>query len=99
METTEFEQTVFFSAKPIEVYSAFLDPKKQSIFTNSKTTCEQKVGGLFTAWDGYISGKILKLEIGKRILAEWITTEWPEGYDPSIIELTFSEKKGGTELK
>lgn len=34
-------------------------------FTGSKATCDAGVGGEFTAWDGYISGKNLELEKGK----------------------------------
>jgi len=47
---------------------------------------------------GYISGKNLELEKGKRIVQEWITTEWPPGYLPSRLELTFNKIKEGTEI-
>lgn len=86
------------AAKPIEIYTAFVNAKKHSAFTGSKATGEGKVGGKFTAWDGYISGKFLELDEGKKIVQEWITTEWPEGYPPSRFELTFREVKEGTEV-
>ena len=86
------------AAKPIEIYTAFVNAKKHSAFTGSKATGEGKVGGKFTAWDGYISGKFLELDEGKKIVQEWITTEWPEGYPPSRFELTFREVKDGTEV-
>jgi len=92
------KQRVTVSAKPIEVYEAFVDAEKHSAFTGSKATGEGKVGRKFTAWDGYISGKFLELEKGKRIVQEWVTTEWPEGYPPSRFELTLREVKGGTEV-
>lgn len=75
-----------------------MDGKKHSQFTGSKATSNPKVGGKFTAWDGYIAGKNLELEKGKRILQEWVTTEWPKGYPPSKLELRLKRVKSGTEL-
>jgi len=96
--TTTIIQKVVIHALPEEVYEAFLDPKKHSEFTGSKATGKAKVGAEFTAWDGYISGKTVELEKGKRIVQEWVTTEWPEGYPPSRLELKFREMNGETEL-
>jgi activator of HSP90 ATPase len=97
-KTETITQTVFILATPSEVYDAFIDPTKHSAFTGSKATCDPKVGGKFTAWDGYISGTNLKLEKGKRIVQEWKTTEWSKGYPSSIVDFSFREKEGGTEL-
>jgi len=98
-KTTTIEQTEFIRAKPAEVYEAYVDPKKHSAFTGSEATGEPKEGGKFSAWDGYISGKFLKLEKGKRVVQEWVTTEWPEGYGASVVELSFLEKGDGTEIR
>jgi activator of HSP90 ATPase len=98
MKTTTIEQKTFVPAVPDEVYDAFMDSKKHSAFTGSKATCDPRVGGAFTAWDGYISGKNLELETGKKIVQEWSTTDWPDSYPPSTLELAFSKTKGGTEL-
>ena len=80
LKTTTITQKVVIPASPEEVYDAFMDAKKHSAFTGAKATSDAKVGGEFSAWDGYITGKNLELEKGKRIVQEWITTEWPEGY-------------------
>jgi activator of HSP90 ATPase len=98
VKVTIIKQRVSLPTAPKEVYEAFMDAKKHSEFTGSKATSNPKVGGKFTAWDGYISGKNLGLEKGKRILQEWVTTEWPKGYPPSKLELTLKKVKGGTEL-
>lgn len=97
-ELTTITDNVIIAASPEELYDAYVDAKKHSAFTGSKATGDGKVGGKFTAWDGYIFGKNLVLEKGKRIVQEWKTTEWPEGYPPSKLELTFKKVKGGTEL-
>lgn len=98
MKTTVLKQTVIIPADPEEVYDAFIDVKIHSEFTGSKATGKSAVGAKFTAWDGYIFGKNLELEKGKKIVQEWQTTDWPEGYSPSRFELTFKKVKNGTEI-
>ena len=93
------KQKVIIPAEPDEVYNAIIDGKKHSDFTGSKATSDPKVGGKFTAWDGYIFGKYIELEKGKKIVQEWITTEWPKGYPPSIFELKFKKVQSGTEIE
>ena len=93
------KQIEIVSATPAEVYQAYVDPNKHAAFTGTETTGTPKVGGKFNTGDGYISGKYLNLEPGKKIRHEWTTTEWPTGYPPSIVELTLKPKKDGeTEL-
>ena len=99
MSTKTIKQKVLISAKPVEIYDALLNEQKHSAFTGAKATCDRRVGGKFTAWDGYISGKNIKLENGRHIVQEWKTTEWPRGYKPSTLEFTFIPKKNGTEIK
>jgi activator of HSP90 ATPase len=98
LKTSTITQKVTIPASPDEVYDAFMDPKKHAAFTGAEATCDPEVGGEFSAWDGYITGKNLDLERGKRIVQEWSTSEWPEGYPPSRLELTFAKVKDGTEL-
>jgi activator of HSP90 ATPase len=96
LKTTTIRQKEFIPAKPVEIYDAFLNEKKHAEFTGARATCDRRVGGKFTAWDGYISGKNIKLENGRRIVQEWKTTEWPAGCRPSLIEITFKPKGEGT---
>lgn len=98
MKVKTIKQEVIVPATPVEVYEAFMDAKKHSAFTGSRATCDPRVGGEFTAWDGYISGKNLELEKGKRIVQEWVTTDWPQNYPPSRLELNFKAIKEGTEI-
>jgi len=102
MNEMKFEvirQKVLIEAGPVEVYEAYVNPKKHAEFTGSPATGRPRVGGKFTAWDGYILGKYLVLEKGKRVVHEWKTTEWPAGYPPSLVELTLKKKDKKTELR
>ena len=98
IEVTTIKQKAVIPASPQQVYEAYVEAKKHSQFTGSKATGKAAVGGKFTAWAGYIFGKNLELEVGKRVVQEWTTTEWPKGYPPSKLELTFREVPQGTEI-
>jgi len=97
-KTVKITQKVIIPAMPMEVYEAYIDEEKQTEFTGSKATSDSRVGGEFTAWDGYITGKYLELEPGKKIVQEWTSSDFPEGTPPSRFEISLKEAKGGTEL-
>jgi len=96
--TTITQKIIIPKVIPKEVYQAYIDPKKHGQFTGSEATGKPVVGGKFTAWDGYISGKFLELEEGKHVVQEWTSTDFPEGASPSRLELTFREVPKGTEI-
>jgi activator of HSP90 ATPase len=99
LEVATIKQTIIIpNASPKQVYDAYVDPKKHSEFTDSKATGKPIAGGKYSTWDGYIFGKYLALEDGKRVVAEWTTTDWEEGYGPSRLELTFSAVPEGTQI-
>ncbi len=98
-EVATIKQTIIIpNATPKQVYDAYTDPEKQSEFTDSKATGKPKVGGKYSTWDGYIFGKYLELEDGKRVVQDWTTTDWEEGYPASKLELTFRAVSEGTEI-
>ena len=92
-------QKILVSAQPDKVYQAFVNPRVHAAFTESPATGSGRVGGKFTAWDGYISGVNRELVKGRRIVQDWRTTEWPDGAEPSRLELTFKAVKHGTEIR
>ena len=96
---TSITQKVVVPASPQDVYEALVTPKIHAAFTESPATGSARVGGKFTAWDGYISGVNRELSPGKKIVQDWRTTEWPEGAEPSRLDLTLKSVKGGTEIR
>ena len=83
---------------PEAVYRALLSSKIHTEFTGSEAKCSARVGGKFTAWDQYISGKNIELVKDKLIVQEWKTSEWPEGYEPSILKISLKKEGEGTKL-
>ncbi len=61
-------QKVKFETSPAKLYNLLLDSKKHSQATGSKVVVSRKVGGRFSAWDGYILGKNLFLVPGSCLL-------------------------------
>jgi len=98
-KTATIRQKAFFrGVEPVELYDAMVNARKHAAFTGAKATSVARVGGKFTAWDGYIRGTHLELEPARRIVQEWHTTEWPAGAPPSRLEWRFQPKRGGTEM-
>ena len=94
----EFTLSVILNVKPEIAYNAWLNSKEHSNFTGSPAKITSNVGGTFSAWDGYISGKTMELDPNKRILQKWRTTEFPDKSPDSMIEITFEEIDKGTKL-
>jgi len=83
---------------PEAVYRAFLSSTEHTAFTGSEAKCSARVGGKFTAWDQYISGKNIRLIKDNMIVQEWKTSEWPEGYEPSILKISLKKEGEGTKV-
>lgn len=84
-------------AKPREVYDAWLSSKGHALMTGSPAKVSARPSGAFTAWDGYIKGKNLKLVPGRRIVQQWRSTDFADD-DDSQIDVTFEATRGGTKL-
>ena len=92
------DQVEHFSASPEVIYRAWLDSAGHSAFTNSKAKVDARVGGVFTAYDGYISGVTTELVENERIVQRWRASDFPGGYPDSKVELTLTPQSGGTRL-
>ena len=99
MKHASFVITSTIAAKSSLLYHAFLDSAIHSEFTGSTAHIENKVGGKFTAWDGYISGNILELDEPRRIRQSWRTTDFSEGDEDSLLEIEFIERDGMTQVR
>lgn len=92
------KQKVIFKATPEEIYEWIVNPVKHSKFTGAKATNSVKVGGKFTAWDGYIDGVNKKLVPGKEIVQSWHAADWKDGVY-SKVSFKLKKHKSGTQLE
>jgi activator of HSP90 ATPase len=93
-----FVQKVLFKATPKEMYEIFMNPKKHSEATGGKATGNGKVGGSFTAWDGYIRGKNLALVPGRLVVQTWRNKEFKAKDHDSLFIVTLEKTSDGTLL-
>lgn len=94
----DFTLSVVVPAKPEEVYQAWLSSEGHSLMTGSPAKVDGRIGGKFSAWDGYIFGTTLELTPNERILQAWRTTEFPETEADSRVEILLESVRGGTKI-
>jgi activator of HSP90 ATPase len=94
----EFTVSATIPAAPKAVYDAWLSSKSHAAMTGSAAKVTAREGGRFTAWDGYITGRNLKLVPERRIVQAWRTTEFASGDEDSQIDVLLEKAPGGTKL-
>jgi uncharacterized protein YndB with AHSA1/START domain len=61
------------------------------------TSISRELGGLFTLFGGYITGRNLELVSGERLVQAWRTVRWKAGAY-SVVTFDLTEAGGGTKL-
>jgi activator of HSP90 ATPase len=97
IKTRNLKQGAMLSASPHEVYEMLMDSKKHSNFSKEKARISRKVGGAFTAYGGWISGKNLKLTKDREIVQKWRGKDWPKGHY-SMVKFSLKRSGKGTKL-
>lgn len=88
--------TIHLPGKPEAIYNAWIDSISHRDFTGGNAVIEPRNGGNFSAWDGYITGILLKLEPYHRIIQSWRTTDFHPLDPSSTLEIIFDEEEEGT---
>lgn len=94
----EFTVSTKLAATPEKVFRAWLSSEGHANMTGSPATVEPRVGGKFTAWDGYITGKTVELKPYNLIVQAWRTSEFADSDPDSRLELVLKPIPGGTKL-
>lgn len=97
LKTRDLRQIAIFDASPKELYDMIMDSKKHAAFSGAAARISSKVGGRFTAWDGWITGKNIKLVPNKIIVQEWRGEDWPKKHY-SVATFKFEKKGRRTKL-
>jgi uncharacterized protein YndB with AHSA1/START domain len=85
-------------AAPTTIYLAWLASEQHSEMTGATAKIDASVGGKFTACNGYITGKLVTLDLGRRIVMSWRTTDFPRELPDSRVEVHFEPLGGSTRL-
>jgi activator of HSP90 ATPase len=93
-----FTLSEIIPAKPSQIYEAWMSSDGHAAITGSPSKVDGRVGGEFSAWDGYIFGRTLDLTPNQRIVQAWRTSEFPEDAPDSHLEVLLEEIKGGAKV-
>lgn len=85
-------------AAPTTLYLAWLNAEQHSEMTGGAAKIDSQVGGKFTTLNGYVSGKLVTLDLGRRIIMSWRTTDFPRDEPDSRVETHFEALGGNTRL-
>ncbi|MFC2046059.1 SRPBCC domain-containing protein [Chloroflexota bacterium] len=94
----DFEISQVIPASPERIYEAWLDSEEHTSMTGGQAKISANVGDTFEAWDGYIQGQNLELEIPRRILQQWRTNEFEETEEDSQLEILLDRAGDGTRV-
>lgn len=89
----QFTVSTEIPATPETIYNAWLNGEEHGAMTGVPATASANIGDAFTAHGDYITGVNRELVPFSRIVQLWRTTEFEEGDEDSVIEVTF-EKAG-----
>ncbi len=85
------------SGKPARVMELLTDPVLIRKWSGGAAVLENKVGGRFEMFDGWVKGTVL--ETSKNELAyTWKTSDWPEETKPSEVHYLLKEDEAGTKV-
>ena len=86
-------------ASPRQIYDAWLDSAGHAAITGGQPAqITPEKGAAFTVWNGYITGRNLDLEPGRRIVQSWRTTKFTADDPDSRIEVVLEPVAGGTKV-
>ena len=94
----ELKLTLKLPVSPEVIYNAWIDSITHRDFTGGNAAIDARNGGNFSAWDGYITGIMLKLEPYHRIIQSWRTTDFHPMDPSSTLEIILEKDEEGTQV-
>ncbi|HTA18991.1 MAG TPA: SRPBCC domain-containing protein, partial [Polyangia bacterium] len=72
-------------ARPERIYSAWMSSAEHTAFTGDKAVVDPLIGGVYSTFDGYSSGRTVDLQPGRRIVQTWRAEDFPVGSPDSRV--------------
>jgi uncharacterized protein YndB with AHSA1/START domain len=95
----EFTVSDVIPASPKQIYDAWLSSQGHERITGGQPArISAQEGADFTVWDGYITGRNLRLEPDRLIVQSWRTTQFTKTDPDSQIEVLLAPVQGGTRV-
>jgi activator of HSP90 ATPase len=94
-----FSVSDIIPASPQQIYDAWLSSDgHESITGGQPADISGQAGAGFTVWNGYITGRNVTLEPGRRIVQSWRTAKFTPADPDSQIEVLLEPAPGGTRV-
>jgi uncharacterized protein YndB with AHSA1/START domain len=85
------------SGKPKRVMQLLTDPVLIRKWSGDEAILENKAGGRFEMFDGWVMGSVLKTSENE-LAYTWLAGDWPEGTKPSEVHYLLKEDEAGTKV-
>lgn len=85
-------------ATPVKVFEALTDPGIVAAWGGGLSVVENKIGGKFELFDGWVKGEILSFKHGEELSYSWKPTDWSKKDLPSTVVYKLREHPAGTEV-
>jgi len=74
---------------PTTLYFAWIDSTHHTSMTGQTAKIDPVVGAKYSCCNGYVTGKLVILDLGRRIVESWRTTDFPRDAADSRVEVHF----------
>ncbi|HEX4446395.1 MAG TPA: SRPBCC domain-containing protein [Polyangiaceae bacterium] len=91
----KIHQEPIFTAPPSRIYEALT--AKFAEASGAPTTGESTEGASFSAFGGFVTGRILELVKDRRVVQAWRAKSWPEGLY-SVVRFELQPEGKGTKV-
>jgi activator of HSP90 ATPase len=99
MNVTSTQTLVIKGATPSEVFGVFTDSRKHSKLIGAKVSITSKEGSPFSAFDGHVTGKNLRVVRNRLLVQSWRGSVWKEDDLDSILVIYFEKHPVGTQIQ
>lgn len=98
MSKYTFKTTHVIYATPAEVFEALTDPGIIAAWGGGLSVVENKVGGHFELFDGWVKGEVTVFIPGKELGYTWKPEEWDKRTKPSTVHMRLMPHPAGTDI-
>jgi len=99
MPKTIVQTVVFKKTSAKDVYSLYMDEKKHSQATGAPAKISHKEGSTFSAYNGFITGRNLRLVKNKLIVQSWRGKDWKNSDLDSTFIISLQQTGKNVELQ
>lgn len=76
-----------FHCRPSNLYEILLNDRSWKVFTQSNAQISKETGGMFSIFDGAVTGINVQLQENKLIVQKWRFSSWADGHYSNVSQL------------